>query len=88
MAVVALARPDLLTGLADTSQVTGLATVPTFALLVAAGLLVGFGSRMAGGCTSGHTVCGLARLSRRSLAVTGVFVLATAATVYVTHHLT
>lgn len=41
--------------------------------LVAAGLLVGFGARLGGGCTSGHGVCGLARLSPRSLAATAVF---------------
>ena len=43
------------------------------AVLAAAGLLVGFGSRMGDGCTSGHGVCGLARLSRRSAAATAVF---------------
>lgn len=43
------------------------------ALLVSAGLLVGFGSVWGSGCTSGHGVCGLARLSPRSLAATSVF---------------
>lgn len=43
------------------------------ALLVAAGLLVGYGTSLASGCTSGHGVCGLARLSLRSLAATTVF---------------
>lgn len=42
-------------------------------LLVAGGLLVGFGTRLGGGCTSGHGVCGMSRLSPRSLAATGVF---------------
>src|SRR5437016_2269880 len=37
------------------------------------GLLVGFGSRMGGGCTSGHGVCGVARVSARSIAATGIF---------------
>ena len=55
-------------------------------LLVAAGLLVGWGTRRAGGCTSGHGVCGLARLSPRSLASTGLFVAAGMATVYVMRH--
>ncbi len=50
-------------------------------VLVAAGLLVGFGTRMANGCTSGHSVCGLARLSRRSLIATLVFMAAAMATV-------
>lgn len=42
--------------------------------LVIAGLLVGFGSRLGGGCTSGHGVCGLARFSPRSLVATAVFI--------------
>ena len=44
--------------------------------LMAAGLLVGFGTRLGGGCTSGHGVCGTARLSPRSLTATGLFMLA------------
>lgn len=51
--------------------------------LAAAGLLVGFGTRLAGGCTSGHGVCGVSRLSRRSLAATAVFMAAGAAAVFV-----
>tara|TARA_R110001592_G_scaffold116059_1_gene316959 strand:+ start:98902 stop:99321 length:420 start_codon:yes stop_codon:yes gene_type:complete len=42
--------------------------------LVVAGLLVGFGSRLGSGCTSGHGVCGVARFSPRSLVATGVFI--------------
>lgn len=42
-------------------------------LLIAGGLLVGFGTRLGGGCTSGHGVCGMTRLSPRSIAATGVF---------------
>ena len=57
------------------------------AMLVVAGLLVGFGTRLGSGCTSGHGVCGLARLSRRSLAATGVFMASAVATVFVTRHL-
>jgi uncharacterized membrane protein YedE/YeeE len=45
----------------------------SFAIVIAAGLLVGFGTRLGGGCTSGHGVCGIARLSPRSLAATLVF---------------
>lgn len=56
-------------------------------LLVAGGLLVGFGTRLGSGCTSGHGVAGIARLSRRSLAATGVFVAVAMATVFVTRHL-
>jgi uncharacterized membrane protein YedE/YeeE len=54
--------------------------------LVAAGLLVGVGARLANGCTSGHGVCGLARLSPRSLANVLVFMGAGFATVYVVRH--
>lgn len=43
------------------------------AALIVAGLLVGYGTRLGSGCTSGHGVCGLSRLSLRSLAATGVF---------------
>ena len=53
----------------------------------AAGLLVGFGSVFGGGCTSGHGVCGLARLSVRSLAATITFMGVAIVTVYVTRHL-
>jgi uncharacterized membrane protein YedE/YeeE len=55
--------------------------------LIAAGLLVGFGTRLGGGCTSGHGVCGIARLSRRSITATIVFMAAAAATVFVSRHL-
>ncbi|WP_444893348.1 YeeE/YedE family protein [Microbulbifer sp. TRSA001] len=55
--------------------------------LIAAGLLVGLGTRMASGCTSGHGVCGLSRLSTRSLAATLIFMAAGFATVFLTRHL-
>lgn len=54
--------------------------------LIVAGLLVGYGTRLGSGCTSGHGVCGLARLSPRSLAATGTFMVVAAATVYVVRH--
>jgi uncharacterized membrane protein YedE/YeeE len=56
-------------------------------LLVAGGLLVGFGTRLGNGCTSGHGVYGLARLSRRSIAATGTFMAAGFATVFIMRHL-
>ena len=56
------------------------------AILVLGGLLVGFGTRLGNGCTSGHGVCGIARLSPRSLAATAVFMLSAAATVFVLRH--
>lgn len=55
--------------------------------LVVAGLLVGFGTRLGSGCTSGHGVCGLSRLSPRSFAATLVFMGAGFATVFVLRHL-
>lgn len=55
-------------------------------LLVVAGLLVGFGSRLGGGCTSGHGVCGLSRLSLRSLVATATFMSAAVAAVYILRH--
>lgn len=56
------------------------------ATLAAAGLLVGFGTRLGSGCTSGHGVCGMARLSPRSIAATVVFMVSAAVTVFVSHH--
>ena len=56
-------------------------------LLVTGGLIVGVGVTLASGCTSGHGVCGMARLSARSFAATAMFMLTTALTVYVMRHL-
>ena len=55
-------------------------------LAVIGGLLVGFGTRLGTGCTSGHGVCGLARLSPRSLAATLIFMAAGMASVFVLRH--
>ena len=57
------------------------------ALLIAAGVLVGVGTRYGSGCTSGHGVCGLSRLSPRSLVATLAFMAAGFATVFVVRHL-
>ncbi|MGZ8443499.1 MAG: YeeE/YedE family protein [Candidatus Binatia bacterium] len=54
--------------------------------LLLAGLLVGFGTRLGSGCTSGHGVCGLARRSPRSLAATATFIACGMLTVYLTRH--
>ena len=56
-------------------------------LLIAAGLLVGFGTRLGNGCTSGHGVCGMGRLSLRSIAATATFMAAGFGTVFATRHL-
>ena len=57
-----------------------------YGTLVAAGLLVGIGTRYGAGCTSGHGVCGLSRLSLRSLAATAAFMGAGFVTVFVVRH--
>jgi uncharacterized membrane protein YedE/YeeE len=55
-------------------------------LLIVAGLLVGFGTRLGTGCTSGHGVCGVARGSARSLVATAIFIATAMVTVLVTRH--
>jgi uncharacterized membrane protein YedE/YeeE len=66
-----------------TPDVTLTSSVP---VLIAGGLLVGFGTRLGNGCTSGHGVCGLARLSPRSIAATATFMAAAMATVFLVRH--
>lgn len=56
-------------------------------VVLLSGLLVGLGSRMGGGCTSGHGVCGMAQLSPRSLIFTAVFMSAAVATVAIVRHI-
>lgn len=73
----------LITLLVRTPEVTITSSVP---LLIAAGLMVGFGTRLGNGCTSGHGVCGIARLSPRSLAATATFMASAVATVFVMRH--
>lgn len=53
-----------------------------YPLLIAAGLLVGFGTRLGNGCTSGHGICGMARLSKRSFAAVAVFMVTAFLTVW------
>jgi uncharacterized membrane protein YedE/YeeE len=62
------------------------ASEQTIPVALAAGILVGVGTRMSNGCTSGHGLCGLARLSKRSLVATLVFMAAGALTVFVVRH--
>ena len=68
----------------------GAADLPRFdaswPLLIVAGLMVGFGARLGSGCTSGHGVCGVSRLSPRSFVATALFVLVAFATVGVARH--
>ena len=69
--------------LVRTPEVIVTSSVP---LLIVAGLLVGFGTRLGNGCTSGHGVCGMARLSPRSIAATATFMTSAAATVFILRH--
>jgi uncharacterized membrane protein YedE/YeeE len=79
-----LIAAPLLYALAVGIPVVSIAAGPL--VLVAGGLLVGFGTRLGGGCTSGHGVCGIARLSFRSITATGLFIAAGAVTVFITRH--
>lgn len=83
--VLGMVAPGIALGLTSNLhlQGNGLGT----GLLVLAGLLVGFGTRMGNGCTSGHGICGLARLSPRSLAAVCTFMAVTAIVVFVRRHL-
>ena len=87
-------RIAFLVGLLASPWLYGIAApLPTMAVsgnslwLILAGLLVGLGTRLGGGCTSGHGVCGTARLAPRSLAATCVFMAAGFLTVYLLRHL-
>jgi uncharacterized membrane protein YedE/YeeE len=62
------------------------AMTQNFALVAATGLLVGFGSRMGNGCTSGHGVCGFARLSARSIAATVIFMVTAVVAIALLRH--
>jgi uncharacterized membrane protein YedE/YeeE len=55
-------------------------------MLIAAGLLVGVGTALGGGCTSGHGICGISRLSPRSMAATATFVATAMVTVFIVRH--
>ncbi|MDA0118432.1 YeeE/YedE family protein [Vibrio sp. T11.5] len=57
-------------------------SIPTYILIIA-GLLVGFGTRLGNGCTSGHGICGVGRFSFRSLVATAIFMVVAAMTVYI-----
>ena len=78
-----LGGATLASALIRTPDITLDASVP---LLIIGGLLVGFGTRLGNGCTSGHGVCGMARLSPRSIIATLVFMGAAALTVYLSRH--
>ena len=71
-------------GLIFTPEIVMLTSSPI--LLVIGGVLVGFGTRLGSGCTSGHGICGISRLSKRSIVATCSFMLAGFITVYVMRH--
>lgn len=58
----------------------------SWVVIVIAGLLVGFGARLGGGCTSGHGVCGVARLSTRSIVATAIFMVTAVVVVAIVRH--
>jgi uncharacterized protein len=68
------------------AQMFEVQTVASWPVMLLAGLLVGFGTRMGSGCTSGHGVCGIARFSKRSTVATVFFIATGIATVFVTRH--
>lgn len=76
--------PALLLGASGTFNIQGNGL--GLGLLIASGFSVGFGTRMANGCTSGHGICGLARLSPRSLAAVLTFMVVAGIVVYLTRH--
>ena len=84
--VAGLIAAPLIAALANGAALPSPAMPASLIVIVVAGLLVGFGSRMGGGCTSGHGVCGVARLSARSLVATAVFMIAAIITVAVVRH--
>ena len=78
-----LLAPALYLGLGGVKEIVVEADAPT---LIVSGLLVGFGARLGSGCTSGHGVCGNARLSPRSMVATVTFMITCGITVYVIRH--
>lgn len=67
-------------------SVTDITVSTSWIVLIIAGLIVGYGTRLGSGCTSGHGVCGIGRLSARSIVATGVFMASAAVTVFVGRH--
>jgi uncharacterized membrane protein YedE/YeeE len=81
-----LAAPTVFHALVPAQYITAPRIDASYGLVVLAGLLVGVGTRYASGCTSGHGVCGLSRLSPRSMVATAAFMGAGFMTVYVLRH--
>ena len=83
--VAGLIAAPLLGGLVGV-PLPGTGDAGSWAVVIAAGLLVGFGARLGGGCTSGHGVCGIARLSPRSIVATLIFMATAMIVVFVARH--
>ena len=86
-------RLAFLAGLIAAPLIAGLAglgaaapEMPGWGVIALAGLLVGFGTRMASGCTSGHGICGIARLSPRSVTATAIFMGVAIIVVFISRH--
>lgn len=84
--LVGLLLTSALIALSSQGSVVSSVEARPLGVLLVSGLLVGFGTRLGGGCTSGHGVCGLSRLSKRSLVATSVFMLSAALVVLLTRH--
>jgi hypothetical protein len=85
MFLLGLVVSGVLLSIADPGALPGAARISRPLMLVS-GLLVGFGARLGGGCTSGHSLCGTGRLSLRSLVATSLFVLTGAVSVWALRH--
>jgi uncharacterized protein len=72
--------------LSTADQTTPVRVITSLPAILVGGLLVGFGTRLGSGCTSGHGLCGMARLSGRSVAATATFFGVAMLTVFVTRH--
>jgi uncharacterized membrane protein YedE/YeeE len=82
--VLGLLAAPVLAGLAG--HAIAAPPMPGWATIIVAGLLTGFGTRLGSGCTSGHGVCGNARLSLRSMAATAIFMAAGVLVVFIVRH--
>ena len=85
--LVGLGAGALLTGAIGLKDWASLTFETGYVGTIVAGLLVGFGTVLGSGCTSGHGICGLARLSGRSVAATATFMATAAATVFLLRHI-
>lgn len=84
--IAGLVLGPVIVGLATGAQAIG-PTIASLPVLALAGLLVGIGTTVGAGCTSGHGVCGMSRLSPRSMAATATFVATAMITVFIVRHL-